>query len=91
MLDQPLSCTEVSSEYGISRADLEINYHALPKFKKKIKINAAFIIKLTQVFYPSLLLILQIAKTALTVLIMLWYKPWLFSYRILLHSVQSKW
>lgn len=32
MLDQPLSCTEVSSEYGISRADLEINYHAPPKF-----------------------------------------------------------
>lgn len=90
MLDHPLSCTEVSSEYGISWADLEINHHAAPKFKK-IKIHAAFIMKLPQVFFPSLLPICKIAKTALTVLIMLWDKPWQFSYRILLHSGQSKW
>lgn len=91
MLDHPVSCTEVSSEYGISWADLEINHHAPPKLKKKKKIHAAFIIKLPEVFFPSLLPILQIAKIALTVLIMLWNKPWQFSYTILLHSVQSKW
>lgn len=30
-LDQPLSCAEVPSEYGISWADFEINHHAAPQ------------------------------------------------------------
>lgn len=88
MLDQPLSCTEVSSVFHELILKLTITH---PQSLKKNKIHAAFIIKLTQVFFPSLLSILQIAKTELTILIMLWYKPRQFSYRILLHSVQSKW